>query len=77
MVPKMFEPLKFDFTSVISYVAFVLSLFGPHLSFFWCIGGRGVGGWGGGGLCFVIVIFLGYLYLYFNIVPNNVIAEGI
>ena len=44
MVPKMFEPLKYDCTSVISYVAFVLSLFGPHLSFFGASGvGEGVG----------------------------------
>ena len=46
---------------VISLVAFVVSLF---LSFLWCLegGGREVGV--GGGTCFVIVAFPGYLHLH-------------
>ena len=56
--------------SVVSYVTFVLSLFVPHLAFFWGFGsgwGERGGSWGGGGegkvemgkLCFVSVAFLG------------------
>ena len=44
---------------MISYVAFVLSLFVPHLSFLWASGGGGGGRGGGGGLCFLVVAFLG------------------
>ena len=35
--------------SVVSYVAFVVFLFVPHLSFFWCLGVGEEGGGGGGG----------------------------
>ena len=41
--------------SVVSYVAFVLSLFVPHLSFFGAYGGQ----------CFLIVTLPGYLHVYF------------
>ena len=41
---------------MVSCVAFVLSLFVPRLSFFWCIRG----------LYFMIVAFPGYLYFYFH-----------
>ena len=49
--------LQFVFasSSVVSYVAFVLSLFVPHLFFFGA----------SGKLCFVIVVFPGYDHLYF------------
>ena len=36
---------------VVSYVAFVLTFFVLHLSFFWCLGGWGWGGGAGGGGC--------------------------
>ena len=42
--------------SVVSYLAFVLSLFIPHLSFFWCFEG----------LCILIVAFPGYLHFIFT-----------
>ena len=45
----------FVFTSVVSYVAFKLSLFVPHLSFFTAPGE----------LCSMIVTFPEYLQLYF------------
>ena len=34
---KMVPLLQFFFVRRVSYVAFVLSLFVPHLSFFWCL----------------------------------------
>ena len=50
--------IKSDTFSVVSYpyVAFVLSLFVPHLSFFFGASG---------GLCFVFLAFPGYFHLYF------------
>ena len=41
------------------HVAFILSLFVTHLSFFWCLGG--------GGLCVMTVLFPGCLLLYIDI----------
>ena len=58
-VPRRFLCCSFFVcVSTVSYVAFVLSLFVPHLSFFWCLGNA---------VHPVIVSFSGYLQLYFNI----------
>ena len=45
---KELSLLQFCFVcaSMVSYVAFVLSLFVPHLSFFWCLKGYVLGDWG-------------------------------
>ena len=56
----MWSSLLFVCTSVVSYVAFVLSLFVPYRYFF-C-----VSRW----LCFVIVAFLGYLHLLLSKTPK-------
>ena len=40
------------------FVAFVMSLVAPHFSFFWCL--REIHG----RLCFVIVVFPGYLHMF-------------
>ena len=49
------------FACVVSYVPFVVSLFVPHLPFFWCLGRAN----------FVILSFPGYIHLYVLLIDKG------